>query len=88
MLLNRWARKELRRGDLGTLAELANGCGWGDPNPDRIERLSGRGFVAKKTNDKLAVTLNGRGAFGLGVTRGKCRTPLCLGADLTRPAVL
>ncbi len=33
MLLNRWARKELRRGDLGTLAELANGCGWGDPIP-------------------------------------------------------
>jgi hypothetical protein len=63
MLLNRWARKELRRGDLGTLAELANGRGWGDPNPDRIERLSGRGFVAKKTNEKLAVTLKGRAAL-------------------------
>jgi hypothetical protein len=42
MLLNRWARKELRRGDLGTLAELANGRGWGAPNPDRIERLWSR----------------------------------------------
>jgi hypothetical protein len=36
----------------------------GEPNPDRIERLSGRGFVAKKANEKLAVTLRGRAALG------------------------
>jgi hypothetical protein len=60
MLFNRWARKELERGDLGILSELANGGLWGDPNPGRMERLNRRGFVVKNANDKLSVTLKGR----------------------------
>jgi hypothetical protein len=60
MLFNRWARKELERGDLGILSELASGGLWGDPNPGRIERLNRRGFVVKNANDKLSVTLKGR----------------------------
>jgi hypothetical protein len=43
-MFTRWARKELQRGDLSTLSELAEGSGWGDPNPARLERLSFRGF--------------------------------------------
>jgi hypothetical protein len=50
--------EELERGDLSTLSELAKG--WGDPNPGRVERLNRRGFVAKKENQKLQVTLKGR----------------------------
>jgi hypothetical protein len=58
MKFSDWARKELERGDLSTLSELAKG--WGDPNPAQIERLNRRGFVAKKENQKLQVTLKGR----------------------------
>ena len=58
MKFSDWARKELERGDLSTLSELAKG--WGDPNPGRVERLNRRGFVAKKENQKLQVTLKGR----------------------------
>jgi hypothetical protein len=60
MKFSDWARKELERGDLSTLSELAKGTAWGDPNPGRIERLNHRGFVAKKENQKLQVTLKGR----------------------------
>jgi hypothetical protein len=59
MLCNRWARKELERGDLSLLSELARDDVWGNPNPSRIERLNHRGFVAKKANDELSVTLKG-----------------------------
>jgi hypothetical protein len=60
MLFSQWARKDLERGDLAKLAELAGGRLWGDPHPDRIERLNRRGFVVKNANDKLSVTLKGR----------------------------
>jgi hypothetical protein len=60
MLFNRWARKELERGDLGTLSELSSGGLWGEPNPGRMERLNRRGFVVRKANDKPSVTLKGR----------------------------
>jgi hypothetical protein len=63
MLFTWWARKDLQRGDLSILSELAKGGAWGEPNPARIERLDQRGFVAKKENDKLAVTLKGRAAL-------------------------
>jgi hypothetical protein len=62
-MFSRWARKGLHRGDLSTLSELAEGSGWGDPNPARLERLSFRGFVVKKSNDRLSVTLKGRAAL-------------------------
>jgi hypothetical protein len=60
MKFSDWARKELERGDLSTLSELTKGTAWGDPNPGRTERLNRRGFVAKKENQKLQVTLKGR----------------------------
>ncbi len=63
MVLKSWARKKLLRGDLSELSELAKGSGWGDPNPSRIQRLSYRGFVAKKADDKLMVTLKGHAAL-------------------------
>jgi hypothetical protein len=59
MKLSGWARKELERGDLSTLSELKKGTAWGT-NPGRIERLNRRGFIAKKENEKLRVTLKGR----------------------------
>jgi hypothetical protein len=66
MLWQQWARKELRRGDLSALQELSNDGRWGDPNPARIERLSKRGFVKKRQDDKLRVTIRGRAALLLG----------------------
>jgi hypothetical protein len=63
MVLSSWARRDLKRGDLSTLSELAKGTEWGMPDSDRIERLDRRGFIAKRANDKLAVTLKGRTAL-------------------------
>jgi hypothetical protein len=59
MRLSRWARKGLRRGDLGTLAELANGAPWSAAESNPIERLHGRGFVTKRANATFAITLKG-----------------------------
>ena len=63
MVLSSWARKDLKRGDLSTLSELAKGTKLGMPDSDRIERLDRRGFVAKNANDRLTVTLKGRAAL-------------------------
>jgi hypothetical protein len=63
MVLSSWARKDLKRGDLSTLSELAKGTKWGTPDSDRIERLDRRGFIVKRANDKLAVTLRGHTAL-------------------------
>jgi hypothetical protein len=52
-----WARKDLQRGDLSTLSELAKGTNWGMSDPERIERLDRRGFIAKTEDDTVAVTL-------------------------------
>jgi len=62
MMFSQWARKELQRGDLSALSEVAKRRG--QPDPDRIQRLNFRGFVVvKKANDRLTVTLKGRAAL-------------------------
>jgi hypothetical protein len=70
MFLNKWARKGLRNGDLSALSELSDNTRWSDPNPGRIERLNGRGFVKKRMTAKgraapsplaITVTLDSRG---------------------------
>jgi hypothetical protein len=61
-----WARKELQRGDLTALLELSNDGRWGNPNPARVERLSKRGFVEKREDERLRVTMKGRAALLLG----------------------
>ena len=61
-----WARKYLQRGDLSALREMTNDGRWGDPNPVRLQRLSKRGFIKKREDDKLQVTMKGRAALLLG----------------------
>jgi len=61
-----WARKELQRGDLTAQLELSNDGRWGNPNPARVERLSKRGFVEKREDERLRVTMKGRAALLLG----------------------
>jgi hypothetical protein len=65
MMFSWWARKDLHRGDLSTLSELAKGTDWGMPDPDRIDRLDRRGFVAKTADDRVAVTLKDHTALWL-----------------------
>ena len=62
MSLKGWARKELRHGDLSELSHLAKN-GWVQPDPDRTQRLTYRGFLAKKSDDTFKVTLRGRAAL-------------------------
>jgi hypothetical protein len=62
MRLNRWARTGLQRGDLKTLAEVANLGIWSRPGPNRVYRLEDRGFL-KRRNERLQVTLKGRAAL-------------------------
>jgi hypothetical protein len=66
MIGNRWARKGLQHGDLTALSELSDSARWNDPNPSRVERLTHRGFVAKRADNKLHVTVKGRAALLLG----------------------
>ena len=61
-----WARKDLQRGDLSALREMTNDARWGDPNPVRLQRLSERGFIKKRADDKLQVTMKGRAALLFG----------------------
>jgi hypothetical protein len=61
MFLRRWARKDLRPGDLTALRELTWDDRWGDPNPARLRRLDKRGFIKG-----LRVTMKGRVALLLG----------------------
>jgi hypothetical protein len=63
MFLNQWARKGLRNGDLSALSELTDNTRWSDPNPARIERLNARGFVKRRTDEKLRVTAKGCAAL-------------------------
>jgi hypothetical protein len=63
MVLGWWARRDLQRGDLTMLSELAKGTAWGMPDPDRIERLDRRGFLAKTADDRVAVTVKGHTAL-------------------------
>lgn len=62
MPLKRWATAKLRQGDLTALARIANKQPFG-PDEGRVERLSQRGFVRRKSNDGLAATLKGRAAL-------------------------
>ena len=61
-----WARKELQRGDLSALLELTDpGC-WGNTDPARVQRLSKRGFIETRGDERLRVTMKGRAALLLG----------------------
>jgi hypothetical protein len=63
----RWARKDLRSGDLIALRGLTiRGGRWSGPYPDRLQRLRGRGFIEGHEGDKPAVTMKGRVALLLG----------------------
>ena len=64
MFLRQWARKDLERGDLNALRELRKR--WNDPSPARMQRLNKRGFLKKREDDKLQVTVKGRAALLLG----------------------
>jgi len=66
MLWHQWARRDLQRGDLSALVELTSEGRWGDPNPARLQRLSERGFIKKREDDKLEVTMKGRAALLFG----------------------
>ena len=58
MNFNRWITKELHRGDLSALSNLAKGRPE-RPTPGQIARLSARGFLKKKVNDVLKITVKG-----------------------------
>jgi hypothetical protein len=66
MFWYQWARKDLKRGDLSALLELTKDGRWNDPNPARLQRLDKRGFIKKREDDKLRVTMKGRAALLLG----------------------
>ena len=63
----RWARKDLRPGDLIALGGLtARNSRWSGPNPDCVQRLRGRGFIDGHEGEKPRVTMKGRVALLLG----------------------
>ena len=56
--MRKWATRKLRTGDLTALAAIAHGAM--RPEPERVERLSDRGFVTNKQNGDVSATLAGR----------------------------
>ena len=54
------------RGDLSALLQLTNDGRWSDPSPARLQRLSKRGFIKKREDEKLQVTMKGRAALLFG----------------------
>jgi hypothetical protein len=66
----RWARKDLRPGDLIALWGLTTRTThvglWSGPYPDRLQRLRGRGFIEEHEGNKPPVTMKGRVALLLG----------------------
>ena len=69
-----WARKDLQRGDHSALQEMSNHGRWGDPNPVRLQRLTKRGFIKKRADDKLLqVTMKGRAALARVLPEGRPR---------------
>jgi hypothetical protein len=63
----RWARKDLRPGDLTALRGLTARDGrWSGPDPVRLQRLRGRGFIEEHEVNKPPVTMKGRVALLLG----------------------
>ena len=66
-LWRRWARKDLRPGDLTALRGLtARNSRWSGPYPDRLQRLRGRSFIEEHEGNKPPVTMKGRVALRLG----------------------
>jgi len=59
-----WARRDLKRGDLSALSEVAKGYS-SNHEADRIERLQRRGFIKVSPQDKLRPTFTGRAALWL-----------------------
>ena len=55
--MRRWATRKLRTGDLTTLSAIAHGVT--RPEPERVVRLTERGFVAIKPNGAVSATLAG-----------------------------
>jgi hypothetical protein len=65
--LRRWAQKDLKIGDLTALRGLTVlNSRWSGPNPARVQRLRGRGFIEKHEGNKPPVTMKGRVALLLG----------------------
>jgi hypothetical protein len=63
----RWARKDLRPGDLTALRWLTTRDDrWIGPYPACLQRLRGRGFINEHEGDKPRVTMKGRMALLLG----------------------
>ena len=63
----RWARKDLRSGDLIALRGLTARDGrWRGPYPAQLQRLRGRGFIEEHEGNKPPVTMKGRVALLLG----------------------
>jgi hypothetical protein len=60
----RWARKDLSPGDLTALRDLSRASQ--RPNPARLQRLRGRGFIEEHEGNKPPVTMKGRVALLLG----------------------
>ena len=59
--MREWATRRLRYGDLTALGTV--GKGFGKIDEDRLKRLEKRGFIAKKADGKIAVTIPGRVAL-------------------------
>ena len=66
----RWARKDLRSGDLialrGLTARTTRAGLWSGPYPAQLQRLRGRGFIEEYEGNKPLVTMKGRVALLLG----------------------
>ena len=66
----RWARKDLRSGDLIALRGLTTRTPrmglWSGRYPAQLQRLRGRGFIEEHEGNKPPVTLKGRVALLLG----------------------
>jgi Mn-dependent DtxR family transcriptional regulator len=58
--MRKWITQGLHRGDLTSLAKLAENLDITNPPVDTIQRLQGRGFVGRKIRGKYRVTLKGR----------------------------
>lgn len=57
MVIRRWATRDLRRGDLTALAEIAKG--WAQPTDSCIQRLKRRHFILVKSDGQVVLTFRG-----------------------------
>ncbi len=58
-----WIRKDLKRGDLYALIEVASGLRRNELRPDQARRLQARGMVRSLGNGNYRATLKGRMAL-------------------------